>query len=122
MQVNKFLCFDNSGVKEVKCINILDSKYIQPGSLLLVSLRKLKKNRNKKKKLKKGQMYRAIVIRLCCLIKRFTSVIISYDVNGVILFKKHDLVPLGTRIFGPIFFEIRLLGFMKVVSLASYVI
>src|SRR5579875_1813549 len=122
MQIKKFLCFDNSGVKEVKGIRLLDTKYIQPETLILVSLCKLKKNRNKKKKLSKGQLYRAIVIRLRCLIKRFTSVVISYDVNGIILFKKHDLVPLGTRIYGPIFFEIRLLGFMKIVSLASYTI
>lgn len=115
---SKFYCFDNTGVKEVKCIRIFKNKYIKPGSILLVVLRKVKVT----KKLKKGQIYRAIVIRLTKLIKRCSGIINSYSKNGIILFKKHELMPLGTRIYGSVFFEIRLLGFMKIVSLAAYLV
>lgn len=115
---SKFFCFDNTGVKQVKCIRIFNKKYIKPGSLLLVVLRKVKVH----KKLKKGQIYRAIVIRLTKLVTRYSGISNSYKVNGIILFKKHELMPLGTRIYGSVFFEIRLLGFMKIVSLAAYLI
>lgn len=116
MKNMKFFCLDNTAVKEVKCIRIFYDKYIKPGSLLLVVLRKVKVN----KKLKKSQIYRAIVVRLCKKIRRFFAFNISYNINGIILFKKHELMPLGTRIYGSVFFEIRLLGFMKIITLAAY--
>lgn len=113
----KFMCIDNTGVKMVKCIQVYDSYLVKPGSILLVTIKKVLPF----KKLKKGQLYKALVVRLCFYRREF-GVIIKYLKNCIVLLKKTELVPIGTRIKGSVMFEIRLKGFMKVVLLSQFLI
>jgi len=111
-----FLCNDNTGVQKVKCIKVYKKDDIVPGSIILVSVKKVLPWR----KIKKGQLYKAVVVRLKKSYLRFLNFNIKYYINAVILLKKNELIPLGTRIHGSVYFEIRLCGFMKIVTLSTF--
>jgi large subunit ribosomal protein L14 len=113
-----FLLNDNTGAKLVKCIYVYDKKDIEPASVILVTLKKVLPGR----KVKKGQLYKAVVVRLNKKIVRSSGLVVKYFNNCVILLKKTELVPLGTRIFGSVYLELRLKGFMKVVSLSLFLV
>lgn len=114
----RFTCIDNSGVTSVKCIYVYGTKVVQPGSLVLVSIRRVFPRR----KVLKGQMYKAVVVRCKRPIKRWSGVSLNYMRNEVVLLKKNDSVPLATRVFGSVFFELRNKGYMKIVMLSSFVV
>lgn len=111
-------CVDNSGVVLVKCIKVYKQFLISPGSLILVTLKKVLPNR----KVKSGQLYKAVVVRMVKPFTRFDSMSVRYFVNAVVLLKKNELVPLGTRIYGSVFFEIRKKGFLKIASLSLFLL
>jgi large subunit ribosomal protein L14 len=113
-----FLLNDNTGAKLVKCIYVYDKKVIGPASLILVTLKKVVPGR----KIKKGQLYKAVVVRLKQKVVRSSGLMVKYFVNSVVLLKKTELVPLGTRIFGSVYLELRLKGFMKIVILSTYLV
>lgn len=116
---SKFYILDNTGVKKVKCLKIYKSKKAKGGSFVTVVVKKVIPF----KKIKKGQICRAIVVRLKSYIKRICgNYKIKFDKNYVVLLKKNDNLPLGTRIIGPVLYEIRKKGLLKIVSLASYLI
>lgn len=108
---------DNSGAKVVKCIKILKSSRTRGGkpiSIAVVSIRKVKKS----KRLIKGNICKGILIRLKKNIQRDTGNSIKFSTNSLILIDAKNL-PLGSRIFGPIFKEIRFNDFPKILSLAK---
>lgn len=115
---SQFRCLDNTGVLIVKCIYVYSNKTSKPGSIILVSLKKVLPH----KKIKKGQLYKAVIIRLKKPVIRFYNLVIYYYTNAIVLLKKNELVPLGTRIFGSVYFELRLFGFMKIVTLSTFLI
>ena len=72
-------------------------------------------------KVKKGEVYNAVVVRTRKGIRRNDGSAIRFDQNAaVILNAKHE--PVGTRIFGPVTRELRTEKFMKIVSLAPEVL
>lgn len=79
-----FSCIDNTGVSFVKCIYVYSNKNVKPGSIILVSLKNVLPHR----KVKKGQLYKAVVVRLKKPVKRFYNLIIYYYINAVVLLKK----------------------------------
>jgi large subunit ribosomal protein L14 len=114
-----FRVLDNTGVKNVKCIYVYDDKIIQPGSVILVTIKYVLPHR----KLKKGQLYKAVVVRLCKFVRRLDMLFnVKYYTNGVVLLKKTEMVPIGTRINGSVFFEVRLKGFLRIGVLSSFLL
>lgn len=113
-----FVCNDNTGVLKAKCIKVYFKPIIEPGSLILVSLKKVLPFR----KIKKGQLHKAVVVRMKKPLMRLYNLQIVYYVNAIVLLKKNELIPLGTRVYGSVYFELRLKGFMKVISLSTFVI
>jgi large subunit ribosomal protein L14 len=113
-----FGSIDNTGVKLVRCLKIFKSRQAKPGSLIIVTIKQVLPHR----KVKKGQIYRAVVVRLKRPIKRLNSFIIKYVKNSIVILKKSELVPLGTRIKGSVFYELRLLGYMKIISLSAFLL
>ena len=109
---------DNSGAKKVKCIKILNKKLVGSiGDLILVSLKKI----NPKKKLLKGTLHRGVIVRINKKIKRDVGYI-SINDNAIVILNKNGL-PIGTRILGPIFRELRFYKkYNKIISLSSYII
>ena len=97
---------DNSGVKKVKCIKILRKsarKSGKVGDILIVVIKSIKKL----KKIKKKDIYKALLVRSKKKIVRSDGTCIFFGDNAVVLLN-NKLVPIGTRIFGPVARELRL--------------
>ena len=72
-------------------------------------------------KVKKGDVMRAVIVRTAKEIARPDGSYIRFDNNSAVLLNQQN-EPIGTRIFGTIFRELRTKGFMKIISLAPEVL
>jgi large subunit ribosomal protein L14 len=109
---------DNSGARVVKCIQVYKRSVAKPGNLLVVSIKKVFPG----KKIKKGLVCKAVAVRFSRFTRRYSQYGVKYNHNSVVLLKKSDNLPMGTRINGSVFFELRKEGFLKLVSMASSVV
>jgi large subunit ribosomal protein L14 len=111
---------DNTGAKELMCINVLGGsgrKYAQIGDVIVASVKKA----TPRGLVKKGEVVRAVVVRCSNQQRRPDGSYIRFDENAaVILTDKNN--PKGTRIFGPVARELRDMQFTKVISLAPEVV
>jgi large subunit ribosomal protein L14 len=114
---------DNSGAKYLKCLRILETKSTRGkkrfgviGDIILVSVRMCKSQ----KKVKKGNVFKAIIVRTKRKIRRESGWLFFND-NAVVLLNK-KMLPLGTRIFGPISRDIRFRKMTKILSGASLIL
>lgn len=111
---------DNSGARRVQCIKVLGGsgrKSAGVGDIIVVSV----KDAIPRGKVKKGDVYRAVIVRTAKEIRRDDGTAIRFDKNAAVLLNKSD-EPIGTRIFGPVTRELRGRNFMKIVSLAPEVL
>ena len=111
---------DNSGAKDIMCIKVLGGskrRYASIGDIIKVAI----KEASPKGKVKKGEVYYAIVVRTSKGVRRNDGSLIKFDNNAAVLLNA-KLEPIGTRIFGPVTRELRTERFMKIVSLAPEVI
>mgnify|MGYP000458770718 CR=1 FL=1 len=72
-------------------------------------------------KVKKGEIYNAVVVRTKSGVRRNDGSLIRFDGNAAVLLNT-KLEPIGTRIFGPVTRELRSERFMKIISLAPEVL
>jgi len=114
---------DNSGARYAKCLKILRTtsafgkkKTATVGDIILVSV----KYCVPRKKVKKGFLSKALVVRTKSVVKRIPG-FLSLQENAVILLDK-KLQPIGTRIFGPIAKDIRLKNYNKLSTLVKFLI
>ena len=111
---------DNTGAKRVECIKVLGGsgrKIAGVGDIVVVSV----KEAIPRGKVKKGDVYRAVIVRTAKEIRRNDGTAIRFDKNAAVLLNKQN-EPIGTRIFGPVTRELRSRNFMKIVSLAPEVL
>ena len=111
---------DNSGARRVMCIKVLGGskrRYASVGDVIKVSV----KDAAPRGRVKKGDVYNAVVVRTAKGIRRADGALIKFDNNAAVLLNA-KLEPMGTRIFGPVTRELRTERFMKIVSLAPEVI
>jgi large subunit ribosomal protein L14 len=111
---------DNSGAKEVLCINVLGGtrkKYARIGDTIIVSVKNALPSGN----IKKGTVSKAVVVRTRKEIRRNDGSYIRFDDNAVVLLNTAGEM-FGTRIFGPVARELREKQYMKIVSLAPEVL
>ncbi len=111
---------DNSGAKRVQCIKVLGGshrRYAGIGDIIKVSV----KDAIPRGKVKKGDVYNAIVVRTKKGVRRPDGSVIRFDTNSAVLLNA-QLQPIGTRIFGPVTRELRSERFMKIISLAPEVL
>ncbi|MEJ2393600.1 MAG: 50S ribosomal protein L14 [Candidatus Thiodiazotropha sp.] len=119
MQTNLSVA-DNSGAKRVQCIKVLGGshrRYAGIGDIVKVSV----KDAIPRGKVKKGDVYNAVVVRTKKGVRRPDGSIIRFDSNAAVLLN-NALQPIGTRIFGPVTRELRSERFMKIISLAPEVL
>jgi large subunit ribosomal protein L14 len=111
---------DNSGVKKLLCIKVLGGskrRYATVGDIIVCSV----KDALPKAKLKKGEVCKAVVVRIKKNFLRKDGGYIKFDTNAaVIIDSKKE--PVGTRIFGPVMREIRNTKMLKIISLAPEVL
>ena len=111
---------DNSGARRIMCIKVLggsNRRYASVGDVIKVSI----KEAVPRGKVKKGEVYDAVVVRTRKGIRRADGSLIRFDGNAAVLLN-NQLQPIGTRIFGPVTRELRNEQFMKIVSLAPEVL
>ena len=111
---------DNSGAKRIQCIKVLGGskrRYAGVGGIIKVSV----KDAIPRGKVKKGEIYNAVVVRTRKGVRRPDGSVIRFDGNAAVLLNAR-LEPIGTRIFGPVTRELRTGNFMKIISLAPEVI
>jgi large subunit ribosomal protein L14 len=111
---------DNSGARRVQCIKVLGGshrRYAGIGDVIKVSI----KEAIPRGKVKKGEVYNAVVVRTRKGVRRGDGSLIRFDGNAAVLLNA-QLQPIGTRIFGPVTRELRSERFMKIISLAPEVL
>lgn len=114
------LAADNSGARQVQCIKVLGGshrRYAGIGDVIKVSV----KEAIPRGKVKKGEVYNAVVVRTRKGVRRPDGSVVRFDTNAAVLLN-NKLEPIGTRIFGPVTRELRSEKFMKIVSLAPEVL
>jgi large subunit ribosomal protein L14 len=109
---------DNSGARKVMCIKVLGSAdFAHIGDVIKVSV----KEANPRGRVKKGDVYFAVVVRTRSPVRRADGSEIRFDRPAAVLLNNQKQ-PIGTRIFGPVTRELRNVAFMKIVSLAPEVL
>jgi large subunit ribosomal protein L14 len=111
---------DNSGARRLMCIKVLGGshrRYANIGDIIKVSI----KEAIPRGKVKKGEVYQAVVVRTRKGIRRADGSVIRFDSNAAVLLNNQQQ-PIGTRIFGPVTRELRSERFMRIISLAPEVI
>ena len=111
---------DNSGAKTLMCIKVLGGskrRYASVGDVIKVSV----KDAIPRGKVKKGEVYDAVVVRTTHGVRRPDGSLIRFDGNAAVLLTQ-KLEPIGTRIFVPVTRELRNAQFMKIISLAPEVL
>ncbi|MEX3637605.1 50S ribosomal protein L14 [Paraburkholderia sp. BR14320] len=111
---------DNTGAREVMCIKVLGGskrRYASIGDIIKVTV----KEATPRGRVKKGEIYSAVVVRTAKGVRRQDGSLIKFDGNAAVLLNT-KLEPIGTRIFGPVTRELRSERFMKIVSLAPEVL
>ena len=119
MQTNLSVA-DNSGARRVQCIKVLGGakrRYASVGDIIVVSI----KEAIPKGRVKKGDVRKAVVVRVAKDIKRPDGSAIRFDTNAAVLINNNG-EPIGTRIFGPVPRELRAKNHMKIISLAPEVL
>jgi large subunit ribosomal protein L14 len=111
---------DNSGARRVQCIKVLGGskrRYATVGDTIVVSV----KEAIPKGRVKKGQVMKAVIVRVAKGVRRPDGSLIRFDRNAAVLINANG-EPVGTRIFGPVTRELRAKNHMKIVSLAPEVL
>ena len=111
---------DNSGAKELLCINVLGGtrrRYAKVGDVIVASVKQANPTGNVPRK----QVVKAVVVRTKHAIRRPDGSTIRFDDNAAVLIDDEKM-PRATRIFGPVPRELRELGYAKIISLAPEVL
>ena len=111
---------DNTGAKIVECIKVLGGskrRYASVGDIIVVSVKDAIPNG----KVKKGSVYKAVVVRTKKSIHRNDGSKVKFDNNAAVITDDKG-EPIGTRIFGPVTRELRAKNQTKIISLAPEVL
>ena len=111
---------DNSGARRLMCVKVLGGskrRYARIGDVVKVAV----KEAIPRGKVRKGELYNAVIVRTRKGVRRPDGSLIRFDRNAAVLLT-NQLQPIGTRSFGPVTRELRRGQFMKIVSLAPEVL
>ncbi len=117
---SKLFVADNSGARKIQCIKVLGGskrKSASIGDIIVVSI----KDAIPRAKVKKGDVYKAVIVRTSKDFQRNDGTSIRFDKNAAVILDKQE-EPIATRIFGPVTRELRTKKFMKIISLAPEVL
>jgi large subunit ribosomal protein L14 len=92
-------------------------RYASIGDIIVVSV----KSSTPGGMVKKGEVARAVVVRVKKEVRRRDGSYIRFDDNAAVILNAQN-EPKGTRIFGPVARELREGGYMKIISMAPEVL
>ena len=119
-QESRLKVADNTGAKEILCIRVLGGsgrRYANIGDVIVASVKKAAPGGV----VKKGEVVRAVIVRVVKQNRRPDGSYIRFDDNAAVIINDQKQ-PRGTRIFGPVARELREKNYMKIVSLAPEVL
>ncbi len=119
-QYTRLKVADNSGAKVISCVGIPGGsgrKYARLGDVIVASV----KESAPAAPVRSGEVVKAVIIRTKKSLRRTDGSRIVFDDNAAVLLND-DMMPRGTRIFGPVARELREKGFMRIASLAPEVL
>jgi large subunit ribosomal protein L14 len=111
---------DNSGARRLMCVKVLGGsrrRFAGIGDIVRVTV----KEAIPRGKVRKGEIYNAVIVRTRKGVRRPDGSLVRFDRNAAVLLN-NQLQPIGTRIFGPVTRELRSEQFMKIISLAPEVL
>ena len=111
---------DNTGARVVMCFKVIGGtrkRYAALGDIIVATV----KDALPDGLVKKGEVVRAVVVRVHKKTKRKDGSYVRFDDNGAVLIDNNK-EPRGTRIFGPVARELRDKGFAKIISLAPEIV
>ena len=115
---------DNSGARKVCCIKVMTGykrRYAFSGDLIMISIKSLRTKRKATSKTKKGEVYKALVVRTKVNLKSFSGETTKFLENSAILLNKQNKF-IGTRIFGALPIKFRYTKYLRILSLSNGVI
>jgi len=119
-QYTRMKVADNSGAKIISCIGVPGGsgrRYAWLGDVIVASVKEAVPAAD----VKKGEVVKAVVVRTVKPHRRGDGSTIRFDDNAAVLIGD-DMMPRGTRIFGPVARELRDKDFMRIISLAPEVL
>ncbi|MBJ7602102.1 MAG: 50S ribosomal protein L14 [Candidatus Dormibacteraeota bacterium] len=119
-QESRLRVADNSGARELLCIRVMGGsyrRYASVGDVITATV----KSAQPDGQVKKGEVVKAVVVRVAKEYRRPDGSNIRFDDNAAVIINPQNN-PRGTRIFGPVARELRERNFMKIVSLAPEVL
>jgi large subunit ribosomal protein L14 len=119
-QESRLKVADNSGAKELLCVRVMGGhyrRYASVGDVITATV----KSAQPGGQVKKGEVVKAVVVRVAKEYRRPDGSNIRFDDNAAVIINNQNN-PRGTRIFGPVARELRERNFMKIVSLAPEVL
>lgn len=111
---------DNSGARKIMCIRVLGGskrRYGHLGDTIIAAVKEATPNTP----IKKGDIVRAVIVRMAKETRRSDGSYIRFDSNAAVIIDDAG-DPKGTRIFGPVARELRAKQFMKIITLAPEVV
>lgn len=111
---------DNSGAKSVKCIKVLGGfkkRYATLGDIIVVSVQELRNRSKKTSKVLKGNVFRALIVKIKSKYKKKDGSNLYFQENAVALITKQG-TPVGTRILSPLPRKLKKKKFLKFISLS----
>lgn len=112
---------DNSGAKTVKCIKVLGGfkrKIAHLGDLIIVVVAKLRNKSRNTSKVKKGEIFKALIVKTKYSRLKPDGSFLRFDNNSVVLLNKQGK-PVGNRLVGPIPTKIKKSRFSKISAIAA---
>jgi large subunit ribosomal protein L14 len=112
---------DNSGARELLVIRVHGGhhrRYASVGDIVTATVKQAQPHGQ----VKKGDVVKAVVVRVAKEYRRRDGSNIRFDDNAAVIITPQNNNPRGTRIFGPVARELRERNFMKIVSLAPEVL
>ena len=119
-QYSRLKVADNSGARQIMCVNVLGGsrrRYAHLGDVIVCTVKRAMPGGG----VKKGDVVRAVVVRVAASCKRRDGSYIRFDENAAVILGERNN-PKGTRIFGPVARELRDRNFMKIISLSPEVL
>jgi len=120
-QYSRLKVADNTGARQIMCIQVLGGsrrRYARVGDVIMATVKQAVPGGS----VKKGEVVRAVVVRVAKTYGRPDGSHIRFDDNAAVILADQWNNPKGTRIFGPVARELRERNFMKIVSLAPEVV
>lgn len=111
---------DNSGAKNVKCIKVLggfQKRFAKLGDFIVVSINSLRNKSKKNSKVKKGEVYKALIIKTKAKQSNKDGSSFCFENNSICLLNKQNK-PLASRIVGPISKKLKRGKFSKFANIA----